>query len=361
MTPAPDTELAAALAERFPLAAPIVAVQPFGNGLINRTYLVTTTGPAYILQRLNGRVFPQPAKILENLDRLGRHLHGRRTGLRLPALIPADTAELGVWDGGGNLWRMIEYVANARTRPCLETPAQAASVGTVLARFHRLCADLDPAQLAVTLPGFHVTPGYERRLREVLAHLEAKDRSTEVGAALQFIEARTDLIGVLGAARAEGRLPLRVVHGDPKLDNILFDEAGERAIALIDLDTVQPGLIHHDIGDCLRSCCNRGGESGRDADFDLTLCRPLLAAYAEEAAGLLAEAEIALLFDALRLIPLELGLRFLTDHLEGDRYFRVRARGENLRKAQVQLALVADIERQSDEIHQIIAKAFGGG
>nr|WP_207143684.1 phosphotransferase [Thiococcus pfennigii] len=362
--PPPEPE-AAAIAKGFALAAPLLAIEPLGSGLINRTYLVTTAGPAYVLQRLNGQVFPQPATILANLDRLTRHLAGQSgedtAGLRLPALIPTRRGELGLRDAAGDLWRMLEHVPASRTLPHLETPAQAGAVGAILARFHRVCAGLDPAQVAMTLPGFHVTPAYRRRLDEVLGGPGPIERSAEVDAAQRFIDARADLIEVLESARAAGRLPLRVVHGDPKLDNILFDAAGERAIALIDLDTVQPGLVHHDIGDCLRSCCNRRGEAGSGAAFDLALCQALLSAYAEEAAGLLAEAEVALLYDALRLIPLELGLRFLTDHLEGDRYFRVRTRGENLRKAQIQLALVADIERQAGAICRGIAKAFGGG
>jgi Ser/Thr protein kinase RdoA (MazF antagonist) len=158
---------------------------------------------------------------------------------------------------------------------------------------------------------------------------------------------------------ARGDTRVRVIHGDPKVDNLLFDAAGERALCLIDLDTVQPGLLHHDIGDCLRSCCNRGGEAGATtARFDLALCEALLAGYAAATAGLLGAAEIDLIAPAIRLIPLELGIRFLTDHLQGDRYFRVRHRGENLTKAHRQLALVADIERQAAAIEAAVQHAF---
>lgn len=159
-----------------------------------------------------------------------------------------------------------------------------------------------------------------------------------------------------------GLIPERVVHGDPKLDNLLFDAEGRRALAMIDLDTVQPGLTLHDIGDCLRSCCNRRGEftSESHVAFDLDVCRPLLRAYADQTRELLVPAELALLFDAIRLIPFELGLRFLTDHLQGNRWFRVSAPGQNLAKARVQFALVTDIERKEGEIRAIIAACFGG-
>ena len=220
---------------------------------------------------------------------------------------------------------------------------------------------LDPASLRVTLPGFHVTPGYlepfDRAAREaVAAPLPGLEE------ALAFVAARRTGLDLLEQARAAGQIPERLVHGDPKLDNLLFDAEGRRALALIDLDTVQPGLTLHDIGDCLRSCCNRLGESARESrlGFDLAVCRPLLQAYADRTQGLLVPAEVALLFPAIRLIPLELGLRFLTDHLQGDRWFRVSAPGQNLAKARIQFALVADIERQEREIRAIIAAAFGG-
>jgi Ser/Thr protein kinase RdoA (MazF antagonist) len=170
------------------------------------------------------------------------------------------------------------------------------------------------------------------------------------------------MVDVLEDARRLGRIPVRVVHGDPKLDNILFDRTRTRALALIDLDTVQPGLVHHDIGDCVRSCCNRSGESPEGeprAELDLDVFRDILGAYSAETRDLLTPAEIELVSDAVRLIPFELGLRFLTDHLEGDRYFKVGEPGQNLRRALVQFALVADIEGKEREIRRIVADGFG--
>ena len=167
---------------------------------------------------------------------------------------------------------------------------------------------------------------------------------------------------MLEDARAQGLIDERVIHGDPKLDNILFDASGRRALALIDLDTVQPGLIQQDLGDCLRSCCNRSGESPQDQgrpDFDLGLCAAILDAYGEETRGLLGPGDIEVLYDSIRLLPFELALRFLTDHLEGDRYFRVTHPGQNLEKARTQLDLVADIESKEPAIREIIANAFG--
>jgi Ser/Thr protein kinase RdoA (MazF antagonist) len=241
------------------------------------------------------------------------------------------------------------------------TEAQGQEVGFALGRFHRLLAGLDPTRIAVTLPGFHVTPAYLAQLDRALAEQPPDTRDAALTQALAEVERRRDLADSLEGARQAGRIPLRVAHGDPKLDNILFHRGDGRALALIDLDTIQPGLIQHDLGDCLRSCCNRQGESAthEGVHFDLDCATAILSAYAAEMRDVLGAAELASLYDGIRLIPFELGVRFLADHLAGDRYFRVTRRGENLTKALTQFALAGDIERQENEILGLIRDAFG--
>lgn len=293
---------------------------------------------------------------MDNLSALANAAAARpELGVRLPALATAGGCG-HVRDVDGGLWRLMECIEPSRTLRALEHGAQAREVGRVLGRFHRLGATLEPAALAVTLPGFHHTPGYLAALEAAAAEARLDGASRD---ALARIDARRDLTTLLDDALVRGDTRERLIHGDPKLDNLLFDPTGERALGLIDLDTVQPGLLHHDIGDCLRSCCNRGGEAGATAArFDVGLCEALLTGYAQTTAGLLNDAEIDLIASAVRLIPLELAIRFLTDHLQGDRYFRVRHRGENLTKARRQLALVADIERQADAVDAAVRRAF---
>lgn len=348
------------IVDRFALPAPAAGVEPYGGGLINATFLVTVEDARYILQRINDAVFPQPERIMSNLSVLAGHVAAHaESGIRIPALIAARDGRSCVRDGQGGFWRLMEFIPNTRGLARIDDLEQAREVGRILGRFHVLVSDLPVDRLAVTLPGFHVTPSYLERFEQVLAartsvHPEALSR------AIACVTARQARVDVLEAARRGGCLPVRVIHGDPKLDNILFDRVTGRAVSLIDLDTVQAGLVHYDIGDCLRSCCSRGrGSVG--TRFDLDLCRAILGAYANEIGALLDTAEIELLFDAIRLIPFELALRFLTDHLEGDRYFRVTARGQNLRKAGVQLALVEDIEGKEREIRAIVAACFGRG
>lgn len=359
------------IADRFALPVPADRVDPYGTGLINATYLVTAGDARFILQRINERVFPAPERIMANLAALAAHLAGRdHPGLRLPGLIRSRDGLPFVRAADGGVWRLMEFIAGAAGLAEVGDLDQAAEIGRILGRFHASTRDLPPDSLAVTLPGFHETPRYIDRLEQVLGTASA-DLGDDARRAVAFVAARGRGAGVLEAARRQGRVPSRVIHGDPKLDNILFDRESGRAVSLIDLDTVQPGLVLYDLGDCLRSCCNRRGESAPVDDggggpvsplpsprFDLDLCRAILAAYANEAGGLMAHAEIGLLFDAIRLIPFELGVRFLTDHLEGNRYFRITEPGQNLRKARVQFALVADIEDKEGAIRDILATCF---
>ncbi len=358
-----DAATLLALAEGFAIAGTPISVAPLGQGLINATFALDTDAARYVLQRINGQVFPRPERIMANLGVLARHLARQPSpGIAIPAPIPRrDGAGFAV-DSDGNLWRLMERIPDAVNLPRVETQAQGFEVGFALGRFHRLVADLDPSLLAVTLPGFHVTQGYLAQLDRVLAEHPQSPVGADLTHCLVEIERRRGLAGALDSAFRAGQIPLRVTHGDPKLDNILFHRGDGRALGLIDLDTVQPGLVQHDLGDCLRSCCNRQGESAlaeAGARFDLDVCRPILAGYAQETQDILGPADVAALYDGVRLIPFELGVRFLSDHLAGDRYFRVRARGENLAKALTQFALTADIERQGETIRALIHDAFG--
>ena len=361
----PDGEDLLALAAGFTIPARPRSVSPLGQGLINATFNIETDAGDYVLQCVNAKVFTEPERIMGNLQILGEHLAGcPDSGICIPAPVSHRGGTSFTRDPQGGLWRLMPRIPHAINLPGIDTQAQASEVGRALGCFHRLLADLDPGRLAVTLPGFHVTPAYLARLDRILADLSASRRMPDdgVGRALRSVDQGRPWAGALEQARLTGRIAVRVTHGDPKLDNILFHETSGRALAVIDLDTVQPGLIQHDLGDCLRSCCNRRGESSDGTVvFDLDICRAILGAYAEEMRSLLSDGDIAALYDGIRTLPYELGVRFLTDHLEGDRYFRVRSPGENLHKAMIQFALGADIGRKAPRIRALIAESFGAG
>jgi Ser/Thr protein kinase RdoA (MazF antagonist) len=371
-------------AQAFALEGRIVDIRPLGRGLINDSFIVATDASPpqrAVLQRINRRAFPQPELIMENLRALSAHA-ARRTmsdprcrELRLPWIVRTRNGKDYFVDAEGGFWRALSYIENSRTLDALRDKREAGEVGFALGRFHALTHDLDPARLHVTRPHFHETPHYLARYLEVAAGQARSplpplpNPSPTRGEGFNaerycrdFIEARKESVNVLEDAKRRGEIALRVIHGDPKLDNILFDATSGEAVSLIDLDTVQPGLRHYDLGDCLRSCCNPAGESPKDpgeARFDLDIARAILARYFTETRGLHSEAELRLLPEAIRLIPFELGIRFFTDHLEGNRYFKVQWPGHNLLRATTQFRLVEDIERCEPNIRSMITELAG--
>ncbi|MBK1643110.1 hypothetical protein CKO25_00250 [Thiocapsa imhoffii] len=349
------------IASGFAIPRPVERIAPLGRGLINETFRVQAGPCDYVLQRLNPRVFPDPLQIMRNLQRLAAHATRHPPDdLHLPRLVPTHAGATALQDATGGIWRLMEFITNTISLPSLASPAQAREVGLLLGRFHSLLQTLPSDAMGITLPGFHETPGYLARLDACHATVDPGEQDDDLAACLGFVETHRELSRCLADAQAAGRIPVRIIHGDPKLDNMLFDSSDGRARALIDLDTVQPGLILHDIGDCLRSCCNRRGETaaGGGVCFDLDLAAPLLRAYAQQTRHWLLDAERNLIPNALALMPFELGLRFLTDHLDGNRYFKITEPHQNLRKAAVQFALVRDIEAKAESIQALVEDAF---
>ena len=335
----------------------ILDVSRHGRGLINDTYLATERGGGrFILQRINPNAFPEPMRVMQNLRTLLNHIRSARlpdSTLRFPEI--RATRDHLDWhrDADGQLWRALEYIDHSRSLAGLQQAQQAEALGAALGEFHSLLADLDPATLHVTLPGFHVTSRYLARYDT----LRADNIDASVEKCRSFIEARRAFASTLDQACARGELRQRPTHGDPKLDNFLFAENEDRVLSIIDLDTVQPGLIHHDLGDCLRSACNPAGECPADPGtvrFDIDLARAILRGYLGKARRFLTATDSLYLYDAIRLLPLELGLRFFTDHMEGNRYVRVSEPGQNLRRAETQFALCASIEAHETELRELL-------
>lgn len=346
----------------FALPGRIADVQPLGKGLINDTYLITTGAAQHaVLQRINRRVFPEPAKIMENLRTLMVHVAKlgaeRRGGLVLPQIFATTSGGDLFIDEHGDCWRAMSYIANTVSYDKLTDAAQAHEVGYALGRFHALLHDLGAERLNITRPGFHNTPAYYTRFVEALEEAQPARVDARLKFCLDYIAAHPDIVSVLEDAKASGALTLRAIHGDPKIDNVLFDAHSGAAVSLVDLDTVQPALVHYDLGDCLRSACNPAGENPAEetaAHFDLGICRLILSAYIDETRDFLSAADCRYLPAAIRLIPFELGLRFLTDHLQGDIYFKVNWRGHNLLRAATQFHLAASVERQLGEIEELV-------
>lgn len=365
-----------AIAEQFDFPAPVSQVEPYGNGIVNDTYVVTfreTTqkksarlGRRAILQRINDEVFPRPTWIMQNLQCVIEHVQNSSAKLGdahpfiLPPVYRSRSGAAYYQDQAGKIWRATGFIEQTSSFNVIQDSTQAYEVGVALGLFHRLVGDLPPQLLKDTLPGFHVTPRYLQHFDDVWCEpdIQAQYRAAThpaVSECLQIVESHRHLATVL--EQANPPLPLRVIHGDPKLNNFLFDKRTGQAISLIDLDTVKPGLLHYDLGDCIRSCCNISGEQPVDINavqFDCELCSAILQGYLQSAGNLVRGQDLDLLYDCIRLLPFELGLRFLTDHLQGDCYFKVHARGDNLYRAQVQFRLLHSIEQQESIIRDMI-------
>jgi len=361
-----------AIAGRFHPRERITAIRSLGSGNVNDTFLVTHQGhrpssPAgsFVLQRLNTRVFERPELVMRNLVALGDHVQRRLAsppeelrGRRWEVPQVVRCRQDGHWvEQDGEFWRSITYIGAATTTDVILNRDHAREVGYGLGMFHSLISDLPTEDLADTLENFHVTPAYLKRYDIVSKSRFTRDDA--VDSACAFIEARRDGIDVLEAALQRGELKQRPIHGDPKINNVMIDDASGHAVGLIDLDTVKPGLVHYDIGDCLRSCCNKAGEETDDLNtvvFDLELCEAILDGYLSVARQFLSDWDLHYLPDCIRLIPLELGLRFLTDHLEGDLYFRTDHHGHNLQRAAVQFRLTESVEQQLPQIKAMVRR-----
>ena len=363
---------AAAMAVQFSVDGRPVSVRPTGSGNVNDTYLAifrtTSSEERFILQRINGKVFADPALIMQNLKVVTHHVHRRLESeadeadriWQLPRIIPAKSGADFLRDEDGNVWRAISLIASARSYDSIHSLEHAHEAGFVLGQFQRLISDIDPARLHDTLKGFHVTPGYLDGLDAALETVQGRERAestTEARTCLKFIATRREWCSVLEVARASGVLQMRPIHGDPKISNIMIDEDSGKGTSIIDLDTVKPGLVHYDFGDCLRSACNPAGEDEKDLAkvfFDTDLCQAIVTGYMKFAGEFLTVADRHYLYDSIRLMTFELGLRFFADFLAGDVYFKTQYDGHNLQRARVQFKLCESIETREPVLRRLL-------
>ena len=353
------------IARQFAFPGEIRSVDEYGTGNVNDTYLVRVADGQgtldFILQRLNPAVFPEPERIMHNLRVLDDHVRPKLQAQpnhrwELPRIIPSRSGDDYYRDQTGDCWRTQTFIADTESFATIASEAQAEEAGRALGFFHALIHDLPAHLLHDTLPGFHVTPGYLAAYEALAATPPRSDQSEQVLFCHRFIAERKEAAEVLEAARLRGELLPCPIHGDPKLANILFSRDTGQAVSLIDLDTVKPGLLHYDIGDCLRSCCNAAGEDVplTKVSFNLAYCAAILRGYLPQMAPFFSVADYRYIYDAVRLIAFELGLRFFNDHLAGNVYFRIRRPGQNLHRASVQFALCQSIEAQETEIKNIV-------
>lgn len=316
-----------------------------GAGHIHQTFRVDCERGAVVLQRLNGAVFPDLDSVAANFGAVTDHLRAKQAGLpdldrRVLRAIPAR-AGAPLHREGGEMWRCTRFIEGGRMPLEPATVEEARAAAMALGRFVALLADLPASGLREVLPGFHDTRARFEAFRAVADRSEASD----------FAFAHEPLADALQGQS----LPVRPVHNDTKLANVLLDAATGEGLCVLDLDTVMPGFVAHDFGDLARSAAFDGREADAEVRLDLDRLRALAEGYREGAGGGISAAERAAFGLGARVIAFELGLRFLTDHLSGDRYFKVSRPGQNLARARAQFARLEALEAQADLVDRICA------
>lgn len=347
-------------------------VEPLGSGNINDTYLVSSREQKLVLQQINHQVFPDPVVVVENFNVVINHLKSQGEIARdLEYATPVMTIDNSLYhlDHKGGYWRGQSYLPGLEDIEVggVSRQSWANSIGTILANFHHRLSDLSLQLLGDPLPGFHFLPGYLKQFDTVYAqHTGPLDEKMEWVVAT--INSFRDRGLVFEDAVSRGVLNRQPVHGDPKVDNFIYIENNLEtrpqsflAKGLLDLDTVGAGLIQYDLGDCLRSCCNSSGESTdihngsmTHPQFDLDLCQSILQGYFADSQKNLSREQASYIYDGIFSVTFELGLRFFTDHLNGNKYFKVEKNGDNLTKACNQLFLAIDVHNKQQDIKHLV-------
>lgn len=361
---------ALAIAREFALSGEIVSATPYGSGHINDTFKVDVKpagGPRrYVLQRINHNVFRRPDELMANVERVCAHAYSKlqRSGAtdadrRTLRLIPTKSGQAWHIDAAGNRWRCYHFIEGATGHDVVRAPEQAYAAAKAFGAFQALLADLPGGRLHETIPDFHHTPSRFARFQAALAK-DAHGRAALAVPEIAFALARAQDVGVVVDALRDGSLPERVTHNDTKLNNVLLDDVTQEGVCVIDLDTVMPGSVLYDFGDLVRTSTSPAAEDETDLSkvrMQLSMFEALVKGYLESAAGFLTPKEKELLPFAGKLITFEIGLRFLTDWLEGDVYFKIKRPTHNLDRARTQFKLVESIEAQLPAMQALIANA----
>ncbi len=321
----------------------VVSVGRYGSGHINDTFKADDArGVSYTLQRINTDIFPDPDAMMDNISRVTGHIRSKG-GRSLEVL------------GYSNPWRLYAFITGARTIDLIENSSQAFLAANAFAKFQNALADLPAPRLHEILPRFHDTVNRLRLLDEA-AKADVKGRLASVSREMDFVNARREEAGRIVNAMASGEIPERITHNDTKINNVMLDDVTQEGVAVIDLDTTMPGSALYDFGDMVRTSTAAAAEDEKDLSKVFSrkeYFEALVKGYLKDAKFLNAAELDALAFSG-RLITLTIGIRFLTDYLAGDTYFRTAYEDHNLVRCRTQLKMVASMEEQRGEYERIV-------
>lgn len=362
--------------EQFSVDGQILSIEEYGSGHINDTYLVrleeNTEGEPqqgaeekkYILQRMNTEIFKNPDELMENITGVTAFLEkkirarGGDPSRETLHVIPTRAGESYYHAAEGTCYRMYDFIRNATSFDAVKKPEDFYESAVAFGNFQSLLADYPAETLHETIPDFHNTGKRYQAFQQAVKEDVCK-RAAAAQPEIAFVLDREKEMTVLTDALARGELPLRVTHNDTKLNNIMIDNATGKGICVIDLDTVMPGLSVNDFGDSIRFGANTAVEDEPDVSkvsLDLKLYELYVKGFLEGCKGALTKEELAMLPMGAKMMTLECGMRFLTDYLQGDVYFKIHKENHNLIRCRTQFALVADMERKWEQMREIVEK-----
>ncbi|WP_423149360.1 phosphotransferase enzyme family protein [Rubrolithibacter danxiaensis] len=349
----------------FSIEGGVSAVKPYGSGHINDTFHIANSEGRlndYLLQRINDKIFKNVPALMENIRQVTLHLKNKLAedpasdpDREVLTLIPAKDNKFYYKDSDSNYWRMYIYIPHTKSYDILETENQAFEGGKAFGKFQSLLSDMDISLLQETIPDFHNIEKRLQKFRDIVA-ADPEGRVSEVISEIQYILERADKMCAIPRLVREGKLIKRITHNDTKFNNVLLNEH-DKAQCVIDLDTVMPGYVSSDFGDAIRTIINTGSEDEKDLDkidLNIPLFKAYTKGYLEEACSFLSPAEIESLSLGVLLLPYMQVIRFLTDYLEGDVYYKISFPGHNLQRTKAQLKLFQKLEEQYDFLKKII-------
>jgi Ser/Thr protein kinase RdoA (MazF antagonist) len=361
-----------AIGRQFAIDGAFVSGGPYGMGHINDTYAAVYRqqgGTArFILQRINHRVFKNPEGLMANIVAVTNHLcrkieaAGGDTLRETLTLIPCRDGRSFLRTASGEYWRVYVFIEGARTYEAVEHLDHVRSAGRAFGRFQQLLSDFPAEELSETIPGFHQTA---KRLEALVKAVDedVENRAHSAGPEIEFVMHRGEIAAALVDMLALGRLRERITHNDTKFNNVMIDDETGEGVCVIDLDTVMPGLSLYDFGDSIRSLSNTGAEDERDlsrVNLDLKVFEAYTRGYLEATRSFLASEELERLPLAAVIMTLECGMRFLTDYLQGDTYFKTDRPGQNLDRCRTQFKLVQGMEEAAGVMARIVERCAAG-
>lgn len=344
---------------------------PFGNGHINDTFLLTFEVRRMghlnvILQRMNKRVFANPVQLMDNIMGVTGYLRekiaesGGNPERETLTIIPATDGKPYYQDSFGDYWRSYIFITDATSFDQVERPEQFYQSGLAFGRFQRLLADYPADTLYEVVKGFHDTKARFEVFKKAVEE-DVAGRAAGAADEIRFVLEREELAGYLGECQRRGEIPIRVTHNDTKLNNVMLDNRTGKGICVIDLDTVMPGLAVNDFGDSIRFGASTAAEDETDlskVSCSMELFEAYTKGFLEGCGGRLTPAEVELLPMGAKVMTYECGMRFLTDYLQGDIYFKIHREQHNLDRCRTQFQLVRDMEEKWEQMKEIVARCY---